>query len=551
MNRYPTLMNRLLGRLCLSLFFCTGYLSAEELNLPYAQGHCEPSWKSLQKYQCPDWFKDAKFGIWAHWGPQCQPEDGDWYARKMYIEGSEQYDTHLKTYGHPSVFGFKDVCNLWKAENFDAQKLVDLYKKSGAKYFVAMAVHHDNFDLWNSKYQPWNSVNIGPKQDLIGKWAAATRAAGLHFGVTVHAVSAWSWYEVAQGADKNGPKAGVPYDGKLTKADGKGTWWEGYDPQDLYEQNHRPSSTPWDRKLQQTNPGELSNERYGKKFYNRIQDLVEQCHPDLLYFDDFKLPLWGRNQAYGLSLVASLYNSSIKWNGQNQAVVNTKSLSDTEKKCIIQDVEVGSERDIQPEPWQADACIGHWHYLKNLHYMSYGKVIHGLIDVVSKNGNLLLNVPIKGDGTIDNDEVKVLNGIGAWLSVNGEAIYGTRPWKVYGEGPTMADKLLPQREKGGIPLFRKDPYVSGDIRFTTKGDSLYAISMAWPDNGVLHITSLSGKDSKLKGEISKITMLGSSESLKFKATANGLDVFFPAKKPCDTAYVLKIEGGNSSSTAKL
>ena len=184
-----------------------------------ADGKFQPTWESLKQYETPEWFRDAKFGIWAHWGPQCQPERGDWYARHMYSEGHWQYQDHLARYGHPSKHGFKDVIHEWKAEKWDPDKLLALYKRAGAEYFIALANHHDNFDNYDSKYQPWNSVNLGPKKDLIGGWAKAARSNGMRFGVSVHAAHAWSWYETAQGADKEGPLAGVPYDGKLTKAD--------------------------------------------------------------------------------------------------------------------------------------------------------------------------------------------------------------------------------------------------------------------------------------------------------------------------------------------
>ena len=195
----------------------------------------------------PEWFRDAKFGIWAVFGPQCEPEDGDWYARGMYIQGTVQNQFHVARYGPPWEFGFKDVIHEWKAPNFDPDQLLAFYKRCGAQYFMAMANHHDNFDLYNSKYQPWNSVAIGPQKDIIGLWAAAARKHGLRFGVSVHASHAWTWYEPAQGNDTSGPLAGVPYDGNLTKTDGKGKWWEGLDPQDLYAQNHKPGSQKaWD-----------------------------------------------------------------------------------------------------------------------------------------------------------------------------------------------------------------------------------------------------------------------------------------------------------------
>src|SRR5690606_558556 len=195
-------------------------------------------WSSLENYGVPEWFRDAKFGIWAHWGPQCEPEYGDWYARGMYEEGSDQYNYHVETYGHPSEFGFKDVIERWKADKWDPESLMDLYARTGAQYFMALANHHDNLDLYNSSHHKWNSTNVGPKKDIVGEWEQAAKKRGLRFGVSVHAAHAWTWYETAQRADKNGPLKGVPYDGKLKESDGNGKWWEGLDPQGLYAQNH-------------------------------------------------------------------------------------------------------------------------------------------------------------------------------------------------------------------------------------------------------------------------------------------------------------------------
>ena len=520
-----------------------------KLDLPYAKGPFKPTWESLANYKTPEWFRDAKFGIWAHWGPQCQAEAGDWYARNMYIQGHAQYEIHQKLFGHPSVFGFKDVINQWKADKFDAEALVQLYAKSGAKYFVGMAVHHDNFDLWDSKYQPWNSVNMGPKQDLIGKWAAAAKNAGLHFGVSIHARSAWTWYEVTRLSDKTGPKAGIPYDGNLTKADGKGTWWEGYDPQDLYAQHgHRISPNADNRKLQQKNPGDPPSTAFCTKYYNRVQDLISRYQPDLVYFDDYKLPLYGLNQSYGLSIAAGLYNASIARNGgRNDAVVNTKALNEVERRSLVMDLEVGVERDIHPLPWQVDACIGHWHYLKDGKYASPGQMVRALSDVVSKNGNLLLNIPVRGEGTIDEPAQKVLAGIGAWLATNGEAIYGTRPWRIYGEGPSTLDNP-PERAKGGIALIRKGSYTAEDIRFTAKPGILYAIALAWPTTPTLTIRALSAANGSAT-TIKEVKLLGHPKPLAFTQTASGLVITLPTTKPGDHAFAFRIS--DSSITASL
>lgn len=236
-----------------SLFLSMAGLSAQTYQVPVSEqdepmmkGKFEPTWSSLENYQVPEWFRNVKFGIWAHWGPQCVEGSGDWMARSMYMEGTREYEYHVKHYGHPSEVGFKDIIPLWKAENWDPDKLVAFYKKIGAQYFFALGNHHDNMDLWDSKYQPWNSVNMGPKKDILAGWEKAARKYGLYFGVSLHADHAWSWYEPSQRHDTKGPKKGIPYDGKLTKADGKGKWWEGYDPQDLYAQNHPLSENSWD-----------------------------------------------------------------------------------------------------------------------------------------------------------------------------------------------------------------------------------------------------------------------------------------------------------------
>ncbi|MEO8113760.1 MAG: alpha-L-fucosidase, partial [Phenylobacterium sp.] len=259
----------------------------------------QPTWESLiEGYKAPDWFRDAKFGIWAHWGPQCEAEHGDWYARGMYEEGSDHYRYHVAKYGHPSKFGFKDVIHQWKAERWDPEALLALYKKAGAKYFMALANHHDNLDLYNSRYQPeWNSTTVGPGKDLVKGWSRAARANGMRFGVSVHAARTWTWFEDAQGADKSGPYAGIPYDGKLTSADGKGTWWEGKDPQALYAQNHARGAA-------------IPDKEYCDKFFNRTRELIDNYDPDIVYYDDAVLPLYPFSDA-GLRLTAHMYNRSI------------------------------------------------------------------------------------------------------------------------------------------------------------------------------------------------------------------------------------------------
>jgi alpha-L-fucosidase len=514
---------------------------------PIASGPFQPTWASLAaQYQCPEWFRDAKFGIWAVYGPQCQPEDGDWYARGMYFQGGRQNKFHVEHYGPPSQFGFKDVIHEWKAENFQPDDLLAFYKNCGAKYFLAMANHHDNFDLYDSKYQPWNSVAIGPKKDIIGMWAHAAKKNGLRFGVSVHASHAWMWYEPAQGADQTGPLAGVPYDGKLTKADGKGLWWDGLDPQDLYAQNHPTGNQKgwewwdWDPAKGATIP----DAAYIQKFYLRTKQLLDDYQPDLVCFDDTVLPFHGVTDEVGLDLAAHFYNSSIARHGRNEAVMNGKHLDPMQRKALVYDIERGKANGILPEPWQTETCLGDWHYDRAIfeqhQYKTAATVIPMLADIVSKNGNLMLSVPVRGDGTIDSDETKIVSDIGAWLKVNGAAIYGTRPWKVFGEGPST--KGFVKGEFDGQRDAATKPFTAEDIRFTQSKDekTLYAIVLAFPADGKVTIASLAANSAQWPDKIGSVRLLGVRGKLKFTRDENGLHVILPGKKPCDLAFALKI-----------
>jgi alpha-L-fucosidase len=494
---------------------------AEAAVAPVA-GPFQPTWDSLAQYQCPEWFRDAKFGIWAHWTAQCVPEQGDWYARQMYQEGSDDYNYQCAHYGHPSKVGFKEIDHLWKAENWDPEKLLDLYVAAGAKYFVSLANHHDNFDNWDSKYQTWNSVALGPKQDIVGTWAKAARQRGLRFGVTVHAARTWDWFDVSHGADKNGPLAGVPYDGNLTKADGKGLWWDGYDPAELYGPAGA-ARTDDAKKIYET------------KFFNRVMDLVDSHRPDLLYFDDGEPPT-----THGLEIAANYYNKNRQWHqGNLEAILNVKSGSSQVKQSMVLDYERGRSDQIQPHPWQTDTCIGEWHYkrsiFENHQYKTPRQVVRMLVDIVSKNGNLLLNIPVKGDGTIDSDEVAFLQGMAAWMKVNREAIFDTRPWKISGEGPIKV-------KGGGFSEGGEDRLTAKDFRFTTKGNVLYATAMDWPEDGKYVVTTLATNAPGLVGKVKRVGLLGSSEKLAWTQTAAGLEVTLPAERPCDHAFALKIEG---------
>ncbi len=511
-------------------------------------GKFEPTWASLENYATPEWFRDAKFGIWAHWGPQCQPEQGDWYARFMYIPEpppwatSNDFEFHRRTYGPQSQFGFKDVINTWKAEHWNPEALMALYKRAGAQYFFALANHHDNLDLWDSKYQPWNSIRVGPKKDIIGIWAKAARAQGLRFGVSVHAAHAWTWYEPAQGADATGEFAGVPYDGKMTKADGKGKWWEGLDPQDLYAQNHpRSASADIGSQWDWGNGASIPDTAYCDKFYNRTIDLINKYQPDLVYFDDTGLPLWPVSDA-GLRIAAHLYNSSMKAHGGKlEAVLFGKVLNEEQRKAMVWDIERGQSNVIEPRPWQTDTCLGDWHYRRSLFehhgYKTTRTVIQTLVDVVSKNGNLLLNVPLRGDGTPDDDELKIVQGIAAWMDVNRECIFGTRPWKICGEGPAM-ENTAPLTAQG-FNEGKNKLFTAVDVRFTTKGGVLYAIALGQPV-GPLMIKSLGKNAGLLEHPVTRIELLGGTGMVTWTQTDAAL-VITPSAPVADSpATVFKL-----------
>ncbi|MDR3527976.1 MAG: alpha-L-fucosidase [Rhizomicrobium sp.] len=507
-----------------------------------AAGPFAANWDSLiAGYQAPEWFRDAKFGLWAHWGPQCAAEAGDWYARQMYVQGQGQYDHHLKHYGHPADTGFMDVIQSWKAENFNPDALLDLYVKAGAKYFVALANHHDNFDTYASKFHAWNATQVGPKRDLLGMFAKAARARGLRFGVSNHSAHAWHWFQTAYGYDPEGPRRGERYDAfRLTKAMGKGKWWEGLDPQELYAGRVMPlpdgftdikAAVEWheqhDRVWNENPPA--ANPAFTRAWYLRCKDLIDTYQPDLVYFDNFDLPL---GQA-GLDIAAHFYNASIKWHGKLEAVINTKSLPPERRAAVVEDVERGFRAEVQPHPWQTDTCIGEWHYNRALYerngYKSAASVIHRLCDVVAKNGNLLVSVPVRGDGTIDEKEQAIVEGIGSWMGRFSEAIYGTRPWKRAGEGPT-------QVTSGQFGEASVKPFTAADVRFTTKDGALYALTLGRPETSTFTLASLKGYD------VARVEVVGTTAPLTFQQGADGLTITLPSQASHEFGVAFKILG---------
>ena len=498
---------------------------APNSNLPIAKGKFQPTDESFKQYQYPEWFRDAKFGIWAHWGPQAVPRQGDWYAKKMYMhdgmgrggkaaEPDPDNIYHVEHYGHPSKFGYKDIIPLWKAEKWDPEQLMALYKKAGAKYFVSMGTHHDNFFLWNSKIHRWNAVQMGPKKDVVGLWQKAAKKQGLRFGVSEHLGASFTWFQSAHSADTTGPMAGVPYDGN--------------DPQyfDLYHAKADPNDRGW----------LTNNPVWQREWFDSIKELVDMYQPDLLYSDS-PLPFGD----VGRSLLAHFYNQDMARNGGAlQAVYNCKQESGGK---WVRDIERGVAEGISPEPWQTDTSIGDWFYRTGQKYKTSSEIVQMLTDIVSKNGNLLINIVQTPEGDLEPDMLKTLDDIAAWIAVNGEGIYATRPWVVYGEGPST--KTQQRGQFGGLRDVPEKGYTPEDFRFTKSkdGKTLYAFCLGTPA-GEVRITSL-GRNSKLAEKaVTSVQLLGSKTKLDWKLEDDAIVIKRPANLPASAATGFRITFAN-------
>ena len=486
---------------------------------PMQTGDYNDSWKSLQQYQCPEWFRDAKFGIWAIIGPQCVPMQGDWYARHMYIQGHHQYNYHVSRYGHPSEFGYKNLIDLFDPVKLNYNNLISLYKQAGAKYAVILAVHHDNFDLWDSKHHPWNSIKKGPRRDLVGEFRDASLRHDLRFGVTTHLARSYGWFQTNKDADKTGPFKDTPYDGTQPQFE------------DLYHPPFEQSEKTYYQVRYPKNPP-LS---WKENWYLRMKDLIDKYQPDLMYFDG-GYPF--DDGSTGRRLVAHYYNSNAIWHkGTNEAVMCVKDHADHgvfKEGTSIKQIERGIAADIAEQPWQTGSCIGNWYYKTGIRYKSVKQVVHMLIDIVSKNGNLMLNIPLHPDGHIDLQEEDFLKGMGKWMNINGSALYETRPWIVFGEGEV--------KTKSGSFSEGMNPYSTKDFRYTAKGDKiLNAFFMAWPTDGKLTLKALASTQGAT-AQITGIQLYGHEGKLAYEHDSECLKVVLPKQKPCDHAWVLKITG---------
>ncbi|GGB23719.1 alpha-L-fucosidase [Mucilaginibacter rubeus] len=529
-----------------------------KLDIPIAEGPFEPNWESIEKNYPgePDWLREAKFGIWVHFGPQAAGESGDWYARRLYTPGTKAYNNHLKKYGHPSEAGYKEVLRDWNPIKLDPAKLTKIYKDAGARFLVIQGVHHDNYDMWNSRYQPWNSVNIGPKRDIIGEWAKACRANGMRYGVTFHHEYTWWWWQTAFGSDKVGEKKGIPYDGNLTLADGKGKWWQGYDPRLLYGIDLREykgvekeAASPWNPP-----PAGIFNNHldyakwYATRWALRMMDVVEHYDPDFIYTDGtVQGPFTGNGTGTGLkadamqTVIADYYNRTLKKRG----AVNTFSIVKFRDKTngTVNTEEFGIPANIKTDqPWIAEAPVGDWFYEPGFTYDS-GMVIRYIIEAIARDGNAAVCISILPDGSLNKGSQQLLKEVGVWMRRNGEAVYGSYAWAIPGEGEQVNGKLkmLPP----GALTHRQAEFKFGpqDFRFTRgKNGALYAFCMTVPLPGTrLMIRSL-GTDSKhLTKEIKSVTLLGYNGKLQWKQEAEGLSVTCPSNMAFSTSVVFRID----------
>lgn len=470
-------------------------------------GPFRATWESLKAYQLPDWYRDAKFGIFIHWGVYSVPAFGsEWYPRLMYIQDSEEYRHHLATYGPPDKFGYKDFVPLFKAEKFDAAAWAKLFKESGAKYVVPVFEHHDGFQMYDSALSDWTAAKMGPHRDLMGDLANAVRAQGLHLGASSHRVEHDFFMGVGRAirSDVNDPRNASLY--------GPAHNWLQAKAGTPLANDFTYVSTAWTH-----------------EWLSRCAEIVQKYHPDFIFFD-----WWIGQPSVREDLTrfaAFYYNESIK-HGGTAGVISYKDYAMEETSAVL-DIERGQLSDIRPHPWQTDTSVSNksWGYIENDTFKSPEFIVHQLADIVSKNGNLLLNIGPRADGTIPDVVQQILRDVGSWLRVNGDAIYGTRPWRIYGEGPTRVTE-------GTFNDTQVRPYTPEDFRFTTKGDTLYAVELGWPKKSETVIKSLK---TPVIGDrpVESVELIGGGK-VQFQQHDDGLHLQLPAQKPGKYAYVYKI-----------
>ncbi|MCX7942376.1 MAG: alpha-L-fucosidase [Dictyoglomaceae bacterium] len=465
------------------------------MKIKIPEGPFEPTWESLKNYKIPDWYKDAKFGIFIHFGVYSVPAFGnEWYPRNMYIKGTPEFEHHIKTYGEHKKFGYKDFIPLFKAEKFDPYEWVDIFKRAGAKYIVPVAEHHDGFAMYDCSYTKWCATKMGPKRDIIGELAKAVRENYLTFGISYHRAEHWWFFN-----------EGMKFDSDVRERE----YFDLYGPA-------QPET------MQPT-------EEFLEDWYLRLTEIIDKYQPQLIYFD------WWIEQPsfepYLKRIFAYYYNKAYQW--EKSVVINYK-LNAVPRECAVFDVERGKLSDIDPIYWQTDTSISRlsWGYIEKDIYKSSKELIWELVDIVSKNGNLLLNIGPQADGTIPEPVKKILLEIGEWLLKNGEAIYGAKPWKIYGEGPT--------RSAGGSFSEKEITYTGKDFRFTTKEDILYAILMNKPEKDEVFIKSLSTELTLYQKDVLKVELLEKKLEVPFERNEKGLIIKVPEHDKLNYPITFKI-----------
>lgn len=526
-----------------------------KLDLPIASGPYEPTWNSIEANYpgTPAWLRDSKFGIWVHFGPQAAGESGDWYARKLYVEGTSAYENHLKKYGHPSEVGYKEVLRDWNPAKFSPKALVDIYKDAGARFLIIQGVHHDQFDMWDSKYQAWNSTRLGPKRDFLGGWEKASREAGIRFGITFHHEYSWWWWQTAFQSDTQGDKAGVPYDGNLTLEDGKGKWWEGLDPRYLYGINLREyesvaeaANSRWSPPKPGIFSGHLEFAKwYAKWWALRMMDAVDKYRPDFIYTDGTdQQPFSGSGTGTGYKcdamqrVIADFYNRTLADRGEVDVfsiVKFRKTTNGTVNTC-----ETGIPEGIKnDQAWIAETPVGDWFYGPNFVYSS-DAVIRYLLEIVARDGSFGLSIPLRPDGSMDEACHEMLHEVGEWMRINGDGIYGSSAWKVLGEGKDGKLNTLPG---GRIGQWQADHvFYNTDFRFTVgKDGTLYAWCMTVPKAGdKLTIASLGTNKGLFDKKIRSVELMGTEQSVDWKQNADGLEIVYPDSVDLKTAVGFRI-----------
>ena len=465
-------------------------------------GPFQPSWESLKQYEIPRWYQDDKFGIFIHWGLYAVPAFGnEWYPRNMYIQGTKEFEHHVATYGPHSQFGYKDFIPQLTAAQFDAAAWAELFKASGARFIVPVAEHHDGFPMYDTALSEWCAAKMGPRRDLIGELAAAVREYGMVFGASSHRAEHWWFFD-----------KGRTFDSDVNDPANDGL----YGP-----------AQPGPKDFQDSNAAEYPDEAFLEDWLARCCELVDKYQPQIIWFD-----WWIKHkifQPYLQRFAAYYYNRGAEW-GKGVAI-NYKFDPFPDGTAVF-DVERGQLADIRPIFWQTDTSVSKnsWGYIHNHDYKQASDIILDLVDIVSKNGALLLNIGPRPDGTIPDEEQAMLRAIGAWLETNGAAIYGTRPWRVFGEGPT---EVL----SGEFTDTKRKSFTSRDIRFTVGDDgALYAIGLAWPEDGKLTIKSLATDLRLFNSPIKDVSLLGHDGAIEWTRDGDGLHVTLPAQ-PADAVTV--------------